>query len=155
MAIAIPPRVRDDFELDAATGVSRPRRRERTTSYRDGAEQYLFDGRRHAGDRWWAWRPSPRSSATGRRCTTSARTARRCSTASASAPGGPRALELGAGCGVISRWLGEHGAEVHAIEGGLARAEVARAARRTSTTSQVYAGNYSDLGEAGCSTWSR
>ena len=36
------------------------------------------------------------------------------------------ALELGCGCGAISRYLGELGIEIDAIEGSLRRAEIAR-----------------------------
>ncbi|MBK9441209.1 MAG: glycosyltransferase [Comamonadaceae bacterium] len=38
---------------------------------------------------------------------------------------GQRVVELGAGCGAITRWLGETGAEVIAIEGSLRRAKIA------------------------------
>ena len=38
---------------------------------------------------------------------------------------GQRVVELGAGCGAITRWLGETGAEVIAIEGSLQRAKIA------------------------------
>jgi len=37
-----------------------------------------------------------------------------------------RVLELGAGCGAVTRWLGEHFDSVDAVEGSLARARVAR-----------------------------
>jgi exopolysaccharide biosynthesis predicted pyruvyltransferase EpsI/SAM-dependent methyltransferase len=42
-----------------------------------------------------------------------------------SLPAGARILEVGAGTGVNSRWLGEQGYEVVAVEGSLARAEIA------------------------------
>ena len=58
---------------------------------------------------------------------------------------GARVLELGAGCGVMTRWLGERGAEVHAIEGGLSRAEVARRRCEDLANVELYAGNYSAL----------
>jgi hypothetical protein len=38
---------------------------------------------------------------------------------------GQRVVELGAGCGAITRWLGETGAEVIAVEGSLTRASIA------------------------------
>lgn len=38
---------------------------------------------------------------------------------------GQRVVELGAGCGAITRWLGETGAEVIAVEGSYARAKIA------------------------------
>ncbi|EIM26171.1 glycosyltransferase [Microvirga lotononidis] len=46
-----------------------------------------------------------------------------------------RILELGAGCGAITRYLGELGAEVTAVEGSLARARIASA--RASDLSNV------------------
>lgn len=46
-----------------------------------------------------------------------------------------RILELGAGCGAITRYLGEIGAEVTAVEGSLARARIASA--RASDLSNV------------------
>jgi 2-polyprenyl-3-methyl-5-hydroxy-6-metoxy-1,4-benzoquinol methylase len=48
--------------------------------------------------------------------------------------GGP-ILELGAGCGAITRYLGELGSQVTAVEGSLARARIAR--ERTSDLSNV------------------
>jgi precorrin-6B methylase 2 len=39
--------------------------------------------------------------------------------------GGDRVVELGAGCGAITRWLGERGAQVIAVEGSEARAAIA------------------------------
>ncbi len=61
--------------------------------------------------------------------------------------GDARVLELGAGCGAITRWLGEHCAEVHAIEGDAARARVARLRCREQEHVEVYVGNYSELDE--------
>jgi SAM-dependent methyltransferase len=51
---------------------------------------------------------------------------------------GLRVLEIGAGCGALTRFLGETGAEVHAIEPAVARARVA--ALRTSDLSNVRVG---------------
>jgi hypothetical protein len=61
--------------------------------------------------------------------------------------GDARVLELGAGCGAITRWLGEHCGEVHAIEGDAARARVARLRCRDQEHVEVYVGNYSELDE--------
>ncbi|HTN22872.1 MAG TPA: class I SAM-dependent methyltransferase [Solirubrobacteraceae bacterium] len=61
--------------------------------------------------------------------------------------GDARVLELGAGCGAITRWLGEHCGEVHAIEGDAARARVARLRCRDQDNVEVYVGNYSELDE--------
>ena len=40
-------------------------------------------------------------------------------------PSGSRVLELGCGCGAITRYLGEMGAQVLAVEGSLMRARIA------------------------------
>ena len=61
--------------------------------------------------------------------------------------GDARVLELGAGCGAITRWLGEHCAEVHAIEGSTQRARVARARCAELDNVIVYSANYSELAE--------
>jgi SAM-dependent methyltransferase len=58
-----------------------------------------------------------------------------------------RVLELGAGLGAITRWLGEHCREVHAVEGSIARARAARARTADLANVTVYAGNYSELDE--------
>jgi hypothetical protein len=63
--------------------------------------------------------------------------------------GDARVLELGSGCGAITRWLGEHCGEVHAIEGDAARARVARLRCRDQENVEVYVGNYSELDEEG------
>ncbi|MEA2154220.1 MAG: hypothetical protein QOE11_360 [Solirubrobacteraceae bacterium] len=61
--------------------------------------------------------------------------------------GDARVLELGAGCGAITRWLGDHCGEVHAIEGSAARARVTRLRCRDQEHVEVYVGNYSQLDE--------
>jgi SAM-dependent methyltransferase len=58
-----------------------------------------------------------------------------------------RVLELGCGCGAITRWLGERCGEVHAIEGNAARALAARTRCADLTGVQVYVGNFSELDE--------
>jgi hypothetical protein len=58
-----------------------------------------------------------------------------------------RVLELGAGCGAMTRWLGEHCAEVHAVEGDADRARVARLRCADQDNVEVYVGNYSELDE--------
>ena len=152
MAIADIPRALklSDFELDAATGVHVLGGADRVTSYRDGAEDYLFQALGSISDRSvgspdvarlihdWAslYHLSPYRS-----------TLFDCLGLGSLA--GSRVLELGAGMGAMSRWLGEHGAELHSIEGSLARAEVARRRTEDLDNVQVYAGNYSDLAEDG------
>ena len=61
---------------------------------------------------------------------------------------GARVLELGAGCGAITRWLGEHCGEVHAIEGNADRARVVQARCAGLDNVSVFAANYSLLEEA-------
>jgi hypothetical protein len=56
-------------------------------------------------------------------------------------------LELGAGCGAITRWLGEHFGTVHAIEGSLERAAVAQARVDDLDNVTLFSANYSHLDE--------
>jgi 2-polyprenyl-3-methyl-5-hydroxy-6-metoxy-1,4-benzoquinol methylase len=138
-----------DFTLDPATGV-RVLPLATTTSYRDGAEQYLIDSFAAVEDRsvgseaiaalvhdWPSlYHLSPYRSTLF-------------DALGLDGLAGARVLELGAGCGPVTRWLGERGAEVHAIEGGLSRAEVARARTADLDGVEVYAGNFSALDEPG------
>ena len=50
-----------------------------------------------------------------------------------------RVLELGAGCGAVTRWLGQRAAAVDAVEGSLARARIARQRARGLDNVQIYA----------------
>jgi SAM-dependent methyltransferase len=61
--------------------------------------------------------------------------------------GDARVLELGAGLGAITRWLGENCGEVHAVEGDVSRARVARARTADLENVTIYSGNYSQLDE--------
>ena len=56
-------------------------------------------------------------------------------------PNGARVLELGCGCGAITRFLGEIGAEVVAVEGGLNRARIAAERCRDLPNVRVVADN--------------
>ncbi len=56
-----------------------------------------------------------------------------------------KVLELGAGCGAVTRWLGENFDTVHAVEGSLARARVARERTRDQDGVRVAAANFFDL----------
>jgi cyclopropane fatty-acyl-phospholipid synthase-like methyltransferase len=62
-------------------------------------------------------------------------------------PIGPnmRALELGAGCGAITRYLGEQGCEVVAVEGSLLRARCARERTRDLENVSVFCANFQDV----------
>ena len=51
-------------------------------------------------------------------------------------------LEIGAGCGAITRYLGEHSRQVTAVEGSLQRARIARARTRDIETVSVVADNF-------------
>lgn len=54
-------------------------------------------------------------------------------------------LELGAGCGAVTRWLGEHFQDVRAVEGSFQRASIARLRCRDLFSVKVYAANFYDL----------
>lgn len=54
-------------------------------------------------------------------------------------------LELGAGCGALSRHLGEQHAQVHCVEGSLRRATICRARCRGLNNVTVFCANFSDL----------
>jgi 2-polyprenyl-3-methyl-5-hydroxy-6-metoxy-1,4-benzoquinol methylase len=54
-------------------------------------------------------------------------------------------LEIGAGCGAITRFLGECGANVLALEGSLRRASIARERTRDLSNTTVLAENFSDF----------
>lgn len=56
-----------------------------------------------------------------------------------------RVLELGAGCGAITRWLGENFGDVAAVEGDRQRATVARLRCSDLSNIEVYSSNYHEL----------
>ena len=58
---------------------------------------------------------------------------------------GKRVLELGCGCGALTRFLGEQGAYVTAVEGSPRRAEVAAARCRDLPNVEVYCDNLADF----------
>jgi SAM-dependent methyltransferase len=55
---------------------------------------------------------------------------------------GARVLELGAGCGAVTRFLGERGAHVSAVEGSLIRARCARERCRDLDNVEVYCSDF-------------
>jgi len=55
---------------------------------------------------------------------------------------GARVLELGAGCGAVTRFLGERGAQVSAVEGSLIRARCARQRCRDLDNVEVYCSDF-------------
>lgn len=58
---------------------------------------------------------------------------------------GAHVLEIGAGCGAVTRYLGETGAEVLALEGSQRRATIARERTRDLRNVQVLAERFQDL----------
>ncbi|MFT3961573.1 class I SAM-dependent methyltransferase [Propionivibrio sp.] len=58
---------------------------------------------------------------------------------------GQRVLELGCGCGAITRYLGESGADVAAVEGSVQRARIAAERCRDLTNVRVYCDNFIDF----------
>lgn len=60
-------------------------------------------------------------------------------------PADARVLEIGAGCGPITRYLGETAAVVDSVEPVLPRARVARERTRDLPNVQVFAGNFEDV----------
>lgn len=58
---------------------------------------------------------------------------------------GVKILEIGAGCGAITRFLGETGAEILALEGSLRRAEIARARTIELTNVNVVSERFDDF----------
>jgi hypothetical protein len=56
-----------------------------------------------------------------------------------------KVLELGAGCGAVTRWLGEHFEDVHAVEGSFQRAGIARLRCRDLSHVKIYAANFFNL----------
>lgn len=59
--------------------------------------------------------------------------------------GRARVLELGAGCGAVTRWLGEKFHDVTSIEGNYQRAKVARLRCRDLSSVKIYSANFLDL----------
>ena len=56
-----------------------------------------------------------------------------------------KVLELGAGCGGVTRWLGEHFKDTYAVEGSFQRACISRLRCRDLPGVKVYAANFFDL----------
>ena len=137
-----------DFVADGETGIALPPHEVPPAGYLDGAERYLFERLPGVADRsvgseelqalvhdWPTLYHLTPYRATIFDCL------------GLTAAGDARVLKLGAGCGAITRWLGEHCGDVHAIEGDRARAGVARARCQDQANVHLYAANYSGLDE--------
>lgn len=138
-----------DFVPDPRTGIRVPSGAAAPAGYLDGAEQHLLDALRGARDRSFL---SPELGAFIHDWPSEYHlTPYRATTFDAFGFTGEaaRVLELGCGCGALTRWLGERCGEVHAIEGSIARAEVARTRCADLDNVIVYAANYSQLDERG------
>jgi hypothetical protein len=134
-----------DFVLDRGTGVRHAPAAGTPAGYLDGAEAYLLDVLTGARDRGTG---SPELDALVRDWPSEYHLTPLRATlldAFGFASGDARVLELGAGCGAVTRWLGEHCAHVDAIEGDVARARVARARCADLDRVEVFVANFSEL----------
>src|ERR1700733_7224723 len=115
-----------------------------TSSYRDGAEERVYDVIRDAADL---------SSMSDELAAQATSWAERYHLATARAnllrpfalPKDAVVLEIGAGCGAITRYLGEHCGWVDALEPVLSRARAARARARDLDNVEVFVGSLGDL----------
>lgn len=137
-----------DFRADPATGVLMPPDAGTPAGYLDGAELRLRESLPRIGDRTTGsqelaaliedW-PTEYHLTPYRSTIFEALGFRRAQTA--------RVLELGCGCGAVTRWLGEHCGRVDAIEGDPQRAHIAALRCEDLDNTHVYAANYSELTE--------
>lgn len=137
-----------DFVTDEETGIALPPQEVPPAGYLDGAERYLFERLPGVADRSVGseeLQTLVHDWPTLYHLTPYRATIFDCLGFTAAADA--RVLELGAGCGAITRWLGEHCGEVHAIEGDRERARVARARCADQENVRLYAANYSGLAE--------
>jgi hypothetical protein len=137
-----------DFELDPATGVRHAPGTGVPAGYLDGAERHLLERLPDIRDRGTGSDELAtliRDWPTLYHLTPYRATIFDC--LGFSRAGDARVLELGAGCGAITRWLGEHCGAVEAIEGDAGRAAVTRLRCEDQDNVRVYTGNYSELGE--------
>jgi hypothetical protein len=137
-----------DFVTDPATGVLLPPGAATPAGYLDGAERALLEGLPGIADRGTGsdeLRTLMRDWPTSYHLTPYRATILDC--LGFARAGAGRVLELGAGCGAVTRWLGEHFAEVHAVEGSASRAQVIRERCADLDSVRVYSANYSELDE--------
>lgn len=137
-----------EFRADPATGVHLPPRAGTPAGYLDGAELRLQEALPHVTDRstgseelaalvddWpTEYHLTPYRSTIFE-------------TLGFERAGAARVLELGCGCGAVTRWLGEHFGAVDAIEGDAARAHIAALRCEDLDGVRVHAANFSELVE--------
>jgi SAM-dependent methyltransferase len=137
------------FVPSHAPGVRVPAASAPPVGYQDGAEQAILQVVREAGDRSVG---SPELGAHADDWGTLYHLSPYRSTIldclGFGAAGDASVLELGAGCGAVTRWLGEHFGHVDAVEGSLERAEVAAARSVDLDGVNVFSTNYSTLEES-------
>jgi SAM-dependent methyltransferase len=139
-----------NFSLDAATGIHLPPGATAAAGYLDGAEQWLLDELPKLTDRSTGsdqLRPLMRDWPSRYHLSPYRATLVDCLGFDRAADA--RVLELGAGCGAVTRRLGERFGSVHAVEGSLDRARVALARTAELDTVKLFSANYSELAEAG------
>ena len=133
-----------DLIVHAESGVLVPPQEGTAATYLDGAEQYLLDALRRAKD-VSVFSPELRSSVRDWASLYHLTPYRATILDALGLAPEARLLELGAGCGAVTRWLGEHFAAVDTVEGSLARARVARERCRDLPGVRVCAANFFDL----------
>lgn len=138
-----------DFTLDAATGVHLPPGATAAAGYLDGAEQWLLDELPKLSDLGTGsdeLRPLMRDWPSLYHL--SPYRATLCDCLGFARAGEASVLELGAGCGAVTRWLGERFATVDGVEGSADRARVARARTADLESVRLFSANYSELSGA-------
>ena len=126
-----------DFVTDEETGIAVPPHEVPPAGYLDGAERYLFERLPEVGDRSTGseeLQALVRDWPTLYHLTPYRATIFDC--LGFTRAGDARVLELGAGCGAITRWLGEHCGEVHAIPSAPASPARAPPTRTTCTSTR-------------------
>ena len=136
--------IRLDELVTHDSGVLVPANEGTAATYLDGAEQYLLDALRSCGD-VSVFSPELRTHVRDWASLYHLTPYRATIFDALGLAGDARVLELGAGCGAVTRWLGEHFDSVDAVEGSLARARVARERCRDLENVRVAAANFFDL----------
>jgi GT2 family glycosyltransferase/SAM-dependent methyltransferase len=133
-----------DLVVHAESGVLVPPADGTAATYLDGSEQYLLDALRSSAD-VGVFSPELRARVHDWASLYHLTPYRATIFDALGLSPEARVLELGAGCGAVTRWLGEHFTAVDAVEGSLARARVARERCRDLDGVRVAAANFFDL----------